>query len=110
APAEPPAPKPESAPSFTLPSQEPVLADGGEFADLISSLDETARTALRSLSGGDSAGIAKAAASAGMLADALADKINETAFDLIGDSIVESDGTGYKIISDYEGDLIPWLK
>ena len=86
------------------------LADGGEFADLAAALDETAHTALRSLADGDSAGIAKAAASAGMLADALADKINETAFDLIGDSIVESDGTGYKIISDYEGDLIPWLK
>ena len=110
APAEPPAPQPKPAPAFTIPAQEPVLADGGEFADLAAALDETAHTALRSLADGDSAGIAKAAASAGMLADALADKINETAFDLIGDSIVESDGTGYKIISDYEGDLIPWLK
>lgn len=98
-----PEPIPEPAPAFTS-------ADGGEFADLVAALDDTARDALRRLADGDSAGIAKAAASAGILADALADKINETAFDLIGDSVVESDGTGYKIISDYEGDLIPWLK
>lgn len=109
-----PANKPISAPEmFTAP--EPAvstpLADGeDEFALLIASLDEGVREALSALAGGDNDGIAKAAAKLGTLGDALADKINETAYDIIGDSVIEPVGGGYKLICDYEGDIKKWLK
>ena len=45
-----------------------------------------------------------------MLADALADRINEISFDIIGDSIIEPDADGYRLIADYEGDIAKWLK
>ncbi|MCI8386985.1 MAG: hypothetical protein HFE63_00770 [Clostridiales bacterium] len=86
------------------------ISGDDEFALLISSLGDAEITALRSLADGDSGGVAKAAAAAAMLADALADKINSAAFDIIGDSIIEPDGAGYRIISDYEGDIIKCLK
>ncbi|MBQ8551770.1 MAG: TerB N-terminal domain-containing protein [Clostridia bacterium] len=99
-------------PAFTSDTSinAPVSDDDDEFAALVDALDDTAREALTQLSNGDNRAVSKAAAKAGVLADALADKINETAFDIIGDSVIESDGSGYRFISDYEGDLIKWLK
>ncbi len=104
-----------SIPEVTAPriSDAPMSSsqsEDNEFALFVAALAEASRRALRLLASGDRMGIAKEAASAGMLADALADKINECAFDFIGDSVVEADGGGYKIISDYEGDLIKWLE
>lgn len=81
-----------------------------EFAEFVASLDGIAREALTQLANGDADALTKAAGMAGILADALADKINEAAFDIIGDSVIESDAGGYRIISDYEGDLVKWLK
>ena len=81
-----------------------------EFAVLIASLDETSIKALRLLAGGDASGVFTAASESGMLADALADRINETAYDIIGDSVIEPDGGGYRLISDYEGDIKRCLK
>ncbi len=81
-----------------------------EFAALISSLDEGAREALALIANGDASGIARVSARLGMLADALADRINELAFDVIGDSIIEPDNVGYRLIPDYEGDIKKWLK
>lgn len=81
-----------------------------EFSVLVGMLDSTALDALTLLANGDADGVAKSAKGVGMLADALADKINECAFDIIGDSIIEPDGTGYRIIADYEGDIKKWLK
>jgi len=88
----------------------PEMSGSDEFEALVSSLDDISKTALTSIMGGDENGIKKAAEAHGLLADALADKINETAFDIIGDSIIEPEGTGYRIISDYEGDIAKWLK
>ncbi len=87
-----------------------ITDDGDEFAALVNSLDEASVSALRMLLAGDADGVKKASEGVGSLADALADRINETAFDIIGDSIIEPDGSGYKIISDYEGDIEKWLK
>ncbi len=81
-----------------------------EFEGFVASLDGIAREALTQLANGDSAALAKAASTAGILADALADKINEAAFDIIGDSVIEPHVGGYRLISDYEGDLVKWLK
>lgn len=108
----PPEPVP-AAPEPLAPSEAAsgdIIDSDDEFAALIGALGEAERKALRSLAEGNGAGFAAAASEAGILSDALADKINETAFDLIGDSILEPDGGGYKIISDYEGDIVKCLK
>lgn len=81
-----------------------------EFARLIRQLDANSLEALKLLASGDRSGLSKAAAKASMLADALADRINETSFDIIGDSIIEPDADGYRLIADYEGDIAKWLK
>ncbi len=81
-----------------------------EFASLVEALDDTARTALRLLAGGDRSGLARTAAADNTLADALADRINEAAFELLGDSVIEPDGDGWRLIREYEGELIKWLK
>lgn len=83
---------------------------GDEFARLIRQLDTNSVDALKLLASGDRSGLSKAAAKASMLADALADRINETSFDIIGDSIIEPDADGYRLIADYEGDIAKWLK
>jgi hypothetical protein len=95
--------------STTADNSELTITSGDEFAMLISSLGETELKALRRLAQNDYSGIADVALQAGILADALADKINEAAFDAIGDSIVEPCNGGYKIISDYEGDILKCL-
>ena len=95
----------------TAPAMPETSADSDdEFAVLIASLDETSIKALRLLAGGDASGVFTAASESGMLADALADRINETAYDIIGDSVIEPDGGGYRLISDYEGDIKRCLK
>lgn len=106
------APEPTVLPKEPMPAPVyvPPASDGDEFAELIASLDEAAVSALRMLLDGDREGVKKAADSIGSLADALADKINEAAFDIMGDSIIEPHGSGYSIISDYEGDVAKWLK
>ena len=81
-----------------------------EFARLIAQLDANSVDALKLLAAGDRSGVARAAAKASMLADALVDRINETSFDIIGDSIIEPDADGYRLIADYEGDIAKWLK
>ena len=81
-----------------------------EFARLIRQLDANSLEALKLLAAGDRSGVARAAAKASMLADALVDRINETSFDIIGDSIIEPDADGYRLIADYEGDIAKWLK
>ncbi len=101
-------PIPEKVPE---PIQTPQITDGeDEFAALVTALDEGAREALALVADGDADGIAKVSSRLGTLADALADKINELAFDVIGDSIIEPCDVGYRLIADYEGDIKKWLK
>lgn len=75
------------------------------FAELFSALDGDCLDALTMLSGGDGQALTKIAARSGTLADALADRINETAFDIIGDALLEPDGAGYRIIPDYAEEM-----
>ncbi len=90
---------------------EPVISESeDEFEALVSSLDSTARDGLKRLFAENENGLAEAAMAAGILADALADKINEAAFDIIGDTVIEPTERGYRIINDYKGDIEKWLK
>lgn len=103
-----PEPISEKAPE---PIQAVQTSDGeDEFAALVSLLDDGAREALALVASGDASGVSKIAVRLGTLADALADRINELAFDVIGDSIIEPDNCGYRLIADYEGDIKKWLK
>lgn len=45
----------------------------------------------------------------GMLPDAVAEKINEVFSDNLGDVILEGNGEGYAVISDYREDIENWL-
>ncbi|MBQ8249390.1 MAG: TerB N-terminal domain-containing protein [Clostridia bacterium] len=81
-----------------------------EFENFTKSLDTEAREALTLLINGNESGISEAAKKLGILADALADKINEAAYDIIGDTVIEETDIGYRIINDYKGDLEKWLK
>ncbi len=98
--------------SLTTPTPLAACESSGqdEFAVLVGMLDSTAREALTLLASADADGVEKLAKNIGILADALANKINECAFDIIGDGIIEPDGSGYRIIADYEGDIKKWLK
>lgn len=82
----------------------------GEFESLICALGSAEKMALKHLAEGNTDGVTTAAKSTGMLPDALADRINEAAFDIVGDSIIEPHEGGYRLISDYEGDIVKWLK
>ena len=46
---------------------------------------------------------------AGIPEEAIAEKINETFLDLIGDVVLEDMGEGYEIIEDYRKDVSEWL-
>lgn len=75
------------------------------FAELLAALDSDCLDALKMLADGDGQALTRIAARSGTLADALADKINETAFDIIGDALIEPSGSGYRIIPDYAEEL-----
>ena len=75
------------------------------FTELFAALDSDCLDALKMLADGDSQALTRIAARSGTLADALADKINETAFDIIGDALIEPSGSGYRIIPDYAEEL-----
>ncbi len=94
----------ESTPVASLTDSE------DEFEILIKSLDTEAREAMTLLINENENGISEAAKKLGILADALADKINEAAYDTIGDTVIEPTERGYRIINDYKGDLEKWLK
>ena len=86
------------------------LSSEDEFGAFVTSLDPDSLEALKLLADGDSAAIEKIAAKHSTLADALADRINESAFDIIGDSVIEPTGSGYRLIPDYEEDIKSCLK
>ena len=89
-------------------ANQPSSAD--EFGAFASSLDSDSLVALKLLASGDTAALEKIAAKHSTLADALADRINEAAFDMIGDSVIEPAGGGYRLIPDYEEDIKSCLK
>ena len=78
---------------------------GPKKAELFAALDSDCLDALKLLSDGESQALTRIAARRGTLADALADRINETAFDIIGDALIEPSGSGYRIIPDYAEEL-----
>ena len=86
-----------------------IPSDEDEFHSLILSLDNGHLEILRALRTGDRNSFNAAVSSIGGLPDGVIDKINETAFDIIGDIIIEPDGDSYRIIKDYEGELTKWL-
>ena len=51
----------------------------------------------------DFAGQARFAKHTGVMTDAIADKINDIAVELLGDIILEDSNGGYTIIEDYKG-------
>lgn len=81
-----------------------------EFEEFAASLDKVSLEAMRKLLSGDEKAIEKTAAEYLTLSDALAEKINETAFDMIGDSVIEQTENGHRIICDYEEEIRSCLK
>lgn len=81
-----------------------------EFGQLVKALDDCSRKALRLLLESNPNGLKKAAEETGQLAEAIFDRINESAFDIIGDSIIEPADDGCRIIKDYEDEIRKWLK
>lgn len=92
------------------PSDFALFADENGYEELISSLEPECCELLRLLADGDHKAAVRIASKTNALADALVDRINEEAFRLTGDSIIEPCGEGYKIISDYMEELLPCLK
>ncbi len=102
--------KPIAAGDELLSTEFNMNSGENEYKLLVSSLDPDCRELLKMLADGDHRAAVKLASRTNALADALIDKINETAFRETGDSIIEPCGDGYKIISDYMEELLPWLK
>ena len=78
-------------------------------ADTASALDPAADAYLRALLEQDAAQAALAVAQSGKSEDMLVDSINETLFDLVGDTVIEFGSAGPQIIEDYEADVRGYL-
>ena len=64
---------------------------------------EKYRSAIVELVNGKPSAIHRLAAAMGKLPDALVDEINEIAYDILGDLLIEDDGMGtYSVIEDYK--------
>ncbi len=93
----------------TAPEVTDIPPAADEFHSLILTLDKEYIEVLRAVYSGDRKGFTAAVNRIGALPDGVIDKINETAFDLIGDIIIEPYEDTYRIIPDYEGELTKWL-
>lgn len=103
--------KTAAVPAVGTPADTPAgTPDGGEFGEFIAALDESSVEALKLLLAGDERALEKVASKTKTLADALADRINEAAYDIIGDSVIEPSGGGFRVITDYEEDIRSCLK
>ena len=58
----------------------------------------------------DSTGFSALARSRNLLPDALAESVNDFFYDVIGDAVLEEGENGYRVVSDYQEDLIQWMK
>lgn len=87
----------------------PLLAPAPTPADTASALDPAADAYLRALLDQNAAQTASAVAQSGKSEDMLVDSINETLFDLVGDTVIEFGSTGPQIIEDYEADVRGYL-
>lgn len=97
--------------SAAIPSENIDEVSGqNEFEELLESLDAPSLEALKLLAEGDISALSRVAAKYSTLADAIADKINESSFDIIGDSVIEPTEGGYRMICDYEEEIKSCLK
>lgn len=78
-------------------------------ADITSALAHAAEDYLRALLEQNAAQAASAVARSGQSEDMLVDSINETLFDLVGDTVIEFGAAGPQIIEDYEADVRGYL-
>ena len=78
-------------------------------ADITSALAPAAEDYLRALLEQNAAQAASAVARLGQSEDMLVDSINETLFDLVGDTVIEFGAAGPQIIEDYEADVRGYL-
>lgn len=78
-------------------------------ADITSVLAPAAEDYLRALLEQNAAQAASAVEKSGQSEDMLVDSINETLFDLVGDTVIEFGAAGPQIIEDYEADVRGYL-
>lgn len=78
-------------------------------ADITSALAPAAENYLRALLEQNAAQAASAVEKSGQSEDMLVDSINETLFDLVGDTVIEFGAAGPQIIEDYEADVRGYL-
>lgn len=78
-------------------------------ADITSALAPAAEDYLRALLEQNAAKAVSAVARSGQSEDMLVDSINETLFDLVGDTVIEFGAAGPQIIEDYEADVRGYL-
>ena len=68
-----------------------------------------AKTALVCIVNGDKEGFMKIAEECYMLPETLAECVNELCYEVLGDIGIEETEDGYRVISDYEGEIRQWL-
>lgn len=68
-----------------------------------------AKTALICIAKGDKNGFMKIAEECFMLPETLAECVNELCYEVLGDIGIEETEDGYRVISDYEGEIRQWL-
>ena len=78
-------------------------------ADITSALAPAAEDYLRALLEQNAAQAASAVEKSEQSEDMLVDSINETLFDLVGDTVIEFGAAGPQIIEDYEADVRGYL-
>ena len=88
----------------------PESSDDDPYRSLIDSLDAESLELLKLTALGDHKAAVKVASRVNAFADALVDRINESAVDLTGDQIIEPCDDGYRIIPDYLEELLQCLK
>ncbi len=105
----------DAEPESQKPSEIPVKAEKSEeytdeFEALINSLDEVSIKLLGTLATEDLNTSAEITNLRSISTDALVNKINESAYDEIGDVIIELVEDGYRLVPDYKGEISKWLK
>lgn len=85
-----------------------VTRDAGEYAVSAGGSDpdfEICARAYRLIRSGDSHGFSALAEELNIMPETLTEKLNEYAYEIIGDIAAEPDGSGWRIVDDYAADL-----
>lgn len=83
---------------------------GNAEPSVVSETLDVAKQALLCIARGDGKGFGSLAEECYMMPETLAECVNELCYEIVGDIGIEETADGYRVISDYEREILKWLK